>query len=63
MLEHRFRELAATPVLSAFVACPVFAGFAPGQQSFVAEVYRMARELTAAQLRPAPRWMPAFSLN
>lgn len=63
MLEHRFRELVATPVLPAFVACPVFAGFAPAQQSFVAEVYRLAREMTAAQIRPALRQLPAFSLN
>jgi hypothetical protein len=63
MLEHRFRELVTTPVLPAFVACPVFASFALAQQSFVTEVYRVAREMTAAQMRPAPRRLPAFSLN
>lgn len=63
MLEHRFRELVVTPLLPAFVPCPVLAGFAPAQQSFVAEVYRLAREMTAAQMQPPRRRSPAFSLN
>ena len=72
MLEHRFREhftgpaVATLPVPGAFVPCPVFAGFAPAHQGFVAEVYRLAREMTAAQLdarRPARAFPPAFSFN
>ena len=71
MFEHRFREFlnqsapAATVAAPnmAFVACPVF-GFPPAQQAFVAEVYRVAREMTEAQLRkPARSRTPAFSLN
>ncbi|HJZ53865.1 MAG TPA: hypothetical protein VKE74_02845 [Gemmataceae bacterium] len=72
MLEHRLREwmaqsesaaVVAAP-LPAFVPCPVFAAFSPSQQSFVAEVYRLAREMTEAQLRkPSRSWPPAFSRN
>ncbi|MBY0458291.1 MAG: hypothetical protein K2V38_13200 [Gemmataceae bacterium] len=73
MLEHRFREhLAALPAVAvmpspvAFVPCPVFTGFTPAHQSLVAEVYRLAREMTAAQLEtrgPARAFPPVFSLN
>lgn len=50
----------------AFIACPlpVVACFSAMQQSFVAEVYRRAQEMTEAQLRkPARRLFPEFSLN
>jgi hypothetical protein len=52
----------------AFVACPMplISVFSPVQQSYVAEVYRRAQELTQAQLRPqAPvrRFVSEFSLN
>jgi hypothetical protein len=50
----------------AFVACPapLFATFNPMQQSFVAEVYRRAQELTEAQLQqPTRRLIPEFSMN
>jgi hypothetical protein len=50
----------------AFIACPLLlvAGFSPMQQSFVAEVYRRAQEMTEQQLRkPARRLIPEFSLN
>lgn len=70
MFEHRFQEfLNPSPAAAnrpAFVAC-LCGAFAvtPGQQSFVAEVYRLAQELTEAQNhRPAnTRRIPAFSLN
>ncbi|MDB5307284.1 MAG: hypothetical protein JWO38_1486 [Gemmataceae bacterium] len=73
--EHRLREhliasvpavLTATPSMGAFVPCPcpVIAAFGLAQQSFIAEVYRLAREMTEAQLRkPARPFPPAFSLN
>jgi len=74
MFENRIKEFFAEPlttpalagVVPAFVACPapLFASFSPGQQSFVAEVYRLARELAEAQLHePARRTIPEFSLN
>ncbi|MBX9583908.1 MAG: hypothetical protein K2X87_26715 [Gemmataceae bacterium] len=73
MLEHRFRDrLTAGPAVAtppspvAFVPCPVLAGFPPGHQALVAEVYRLAREMTAAQLdarRPIRAFPPAFSFN
>jgi hypothetical protein len=72
MLEHRLRELFAQPSSAAvaagptpaFVPCPVFLAYHPAQQLFVAEVYRVAREMTEAQLRPPARpWPPAFSMN
>jgi len=72
MLEHRFREFFAQPAETAvavaaspsFVPCPVLMGYSPAQQSFVAEVYRLAQELTEAQLRqPTRTFPPAFSLN
>lgn len=73
MLEHRFHEhlaagvaVATLPNPAAFVPCPVFAGWSPAHQSLVAEVYRLAREMTEAQLaarKPARAFPPAFSLN
>jgi hypothetical protein len=73
MFEHRFREFFEQPIPAsaaalniAFVACPcpVLAGFGPNHQAFVTEVYRIARELTEAQLRkPARTRTPAFSAN
>ena len=72
MLEHRLRDWFASPAAvaaaptPAFVPCPGFAVAMPGQLAFVAEVYRLARELTAAQLKEAAAarpWPPAFSLN
>ena len=72
MFEHRVREFFVQPVATAaaaatapaFVPCPAF-GFPAAQLSFVAEVYRLAREMTEAQLRqpPARVWPPAFSMN
>jgi hypothetical protein len=75
MFEHRLREyfapstgavLTAAPSPVGFVPCPcpVFAGFSLPQQALVAEVYRLARAMTEAQLREAARiFPPAFSLN
>jgi len=78
MFEHRLREFFAstqpavavmpTATVPAFVPCPapVFTSFAPAQASFVAEVYRLAREMTEAQFREQARvrpWPPAFSAN
>ncbi len=74
MFENRIRNYWAsseyTPAfagsLPAFVACPapLLAMFNSTQQSFVAEVYRRAQELTESQLRkPTRRKMPQFSLN
>ncbi|MBX9623030.1 MAG: hypothetical protein K2X82_04370 [Gemmataceae bacterium] len=73
MLEHRFREhlaaegaVATMPNPVAFVPCPMLAGYSPTQLACVAEVYRLAREMTQAQLearRPVPAFPPAFSLN
>jgi hypothetical protein len=66
---HLFRETVAAPAGSdhvGFVACPLplFAAFTAAQQSFVAEVYRRAQELTAAQLRkPVRKTIPEFSRN
>lgn len=74
MFENRISEFFAVPVPSpafagfapAFVACPapLVATFSAAHQSFVAEVYRRALELTETQLRkPARRAIPEFSLN
>jgi hypothetical protein len=74
MFENRIRKFlvlsestsAIAGSLPAFVACPVplLAIFTPAQQSFVAEVYRRAQELTESQLRkPTRRMMPQFSRN
>ena len=74
MFENRVQEYYAAPILTpagagvqtAFVPCPVplFATFNYAQQAFVAEVYRRAQELAAAQLKkPTPRPIPEFSLN
>lgn len=74
MFENRIKEFFAEPLTipalaglsPAFVACPVplFASFTPGQQSFVAEVYRLAREMAEAQLRkPVRRAIPEVSRN
>jgi hypothetical protein len=72
MPEHRLQgyfaafapAAVATITAPAFVACPM-SGFVPAaQQHFIAEVYRMARAMTEAQLRkPARTWPPAFSRN
>jgi len=65
MLQHRFREHLApeAPQPAAFVACPLSA-FAPAHAAYVAEVYRVARELAEAKLaKPARPRVPAFSLN
>jgi len=75
MAENRIRKYLGQPdtavataeaAPTGFVPCPVvmFTGFVAAQQSFVAEVYRLAREMTEAQLRQAARtFPPAFSLN
>ena len=72
MFENRVREFfaeqaavatAAVPVPVGFVACPVCA-FGLSQQAFVTEVYRLAREMTEAQLRkPKRSRIPTFSMN
>ncbi len=70
MFEHRFREFLNQPLPAAlaapnvaFVPCPCPA-FHPAQQAFVAEVYRVARQMTEAQLRkPTRPRMPQFSAN
>jgi hypothetical protein len=65
MFEHRFREYLNPPTptsAAAFVPCPVFAS--PAQFALVAEVYRLAREMTEAQFRePVRAGIPEFSLN
>lgn len=71
MIEHRFRELFTTSVataspVGAFLPCPcsMFGSGLPAQVAFVADVYRVAREMTEAQLRQAARpRVPAFSMN
>ena len=65
MLPHRFREHLADQVVqpAGFVACPL-TSFAPAHAAYVAEVYRVARELAEAKLaEPARPRVPAFSLN
>jgi len=70
MLQHRFREQLgltnAVPATAAgFVACPCLAspGLAVASPAYIAAVYQAAREMTAAQLRPVRRPIPAFSRN
>jgi hypothetical protein len=74
MFENRIREYLAitepsaaiVAAFPAFIACPVplLANYTYSQQSFVAEVYRRAQELTESQLhKPARRLIPEFSLN
>lgn len=65
MFENRIRDFFAVPTIPAFVACPapLFATFTTAHQSFIAEVYRRARELTEAQLRTPRRVVPEFSRN
>ena len=74
MFEHRFRELIAetTPTVVAVAVpvgfvpcpCPVLAAFSPAHLGYVAEVYRIAQELTRTQLRKAARSrIPQFSAN
>jgi hypothetical protein len=73
MFQHRFREqlglLTATPTAVAagtgFLACPCLAspGLIMAPPAYIAAVYQAAREMTAAQLRPAHRPVPAFSRN
>lgn len=73
MFENRIRNFLAAPVLvpafagcqPAFVACPLnmFPGFGTSQQAFIAEVYRLAQELTEAQLSKPRQRIPAFSRN
>ncbi len=74
MSEHRLQGWFATSVpvgsaavaTAAFVPCPcsITAFYTQAQYTFLAEVYRMARELTDAQLRE-PFWLKAmpFSVN
>jgi len=63
MFENRIRDYfppSTDPVLAAFVPCPLYGA----HPSMVAEVYRLARELTDAQMRrPEVRRIPAFSTN
>jgi len=67
MLQHRFREQLGqpTPAPAGFVACPCLAspGLAMASPAYIAAVYQAAREMTAAQLKPARRPIPAFSRN
>jgi len=67
MSQHRFlehlTEEAPQPAAAGFVACPLTA-FAPAHAAYVAEVYRVARELAEAKFaKPARPRVPAFSLN
>jgi hypothetical protein len=73
MSAHRFRALlrstSPAPVGTAgascgFVLCPVplLDLFSAPQHQFIQEVYRLARERTEAQVRPAIR-LPEFSSN
>lgn len=64
MFHNRLRrQLAPVAHQPAFVACPLTA-FAPAHAAYVAEVYRVARELTEAKLaKPARPRVPAFSVN
>jgi hypothetical protein len=73
MLQHRFREqlglLTSAPAAVAadagFLACPCLAspGLMMASPAYIAAVYEAAREMTAAQLRPVRRPIPAFSRN
>jgi hypothetical protein len=73
MFENRIRDFLTAPVSVAtatlpspvgFVPCPLAMTVPPAYQAFVAEVYRLARELTEAQLRRSERvFPPAFSRN
>jgi len=74
MFENRIRDYFAinepTPAFAdtqpAFIACPVplLATYSQAHQSFVAEVYRRAQELTESQMRkPTRRPIPEFSRN
>jgi hypothetical protein len=74
MFENRIRNYFAVAeqvpygagALPAFIACPLplLATYSFAQQSFVAEIYRRAQELTESQMRKAVRRsIPEFSLN
>ncbi len=73
MFENRCREwfetngpVAVTRPVAAFAPCPcsIMSGFTPAQRAFIGEVYRLAWEMTEAQLKkPAAPLAPAFSLN
>jgi hypothetical protein len=73
MIQHRFRDQlgqpspapAAVGFLTGFVACPGLAspGLVMAPPAFLAAVYRAAQERAAAQVKPARRAIPAFSLN
>jgi len=65
-LQAAFSPGPSTPTaeLSGFMPCPlVLLGvLSAPQQQFIQEIYRIARERTEAQLRPAFR-LPEFSVN
>lgn len=73
MAENRVRDYLNTTTSSGTVAVATAAAFVPclvpvtmpaAQFSFVAEVYRLARELAERQLRQQARtFPPAFSVN
>jgi len=73
MLQHRFREQLGQPTPApavagfapGFVACPCLAspGLAVASPEYIAAVYQAAREMTAAQMKPVRRPVPAFSRN
>jgi hypothetical protein len=74
MFENRisnyFQSTASVPsgvgALPAFIACPLplLVNYSCSQQSFVAEIYRRAQELTESQMRKSVRRsIPEFSLN
>jgi hypothetical protein len=73
MLQHRFRDQleqltpvpAAAGPMAGFVPCPylVSPGLVMSPPAFQAAIYQAARERAAAQVKPARRAIPAFSLN
>lgn len=73
MFEHRFRELiaetrptvVAVAMPAGFMACPcpVLAAFSPVHLGYIAEIYRMAQELTRVELHQTRSRIPAFSAN
>lgn len=73
MLLHRFREQLGQPTPAAtaagftpgFMACPCLSspGLVMASAEYIAAVYQAAREMTAAQMKPARRPIPAFSRN
>lgn len=73
MLHHRFREqltqLTPAPapagMAAGFMPCPCLAspGLVMASPAFITAVYQAAQAMTAAQMRPIRRPIPAFSRN